>query len=89
MTWTILVLLLGIALFLFGGMLLKGDGKKSSNGGIAKKLIKLVAIILIAGSVTRLYVPYYLTSVNPMILQEMASKMQEQQNAEKPAKAAG
>ena len=83
MTWTILILLLGIALFLFGGMLLKGDGKKSSNGGIAQKLIKLVAIILIAGSVTRLYVPYYLTSVNPMILQEMASKMQEQQNAEK------
>ena len=83
MTWTILILLLGIALFLFGGMLLKGDGKKSSNGGIAKKLIKLVAIILIAGSVTRLYVPYYLTSVNPMILQEMASKMQEMQNAEK------
>ena len=83
MTWTILILLLGIALFLFGGMLLKGDGKKSSNGGIAKKLIKLVAIILIAGSVTRLYVPYYLTSVNPMILQEMASKMQEQQQAEK------
>jgi len=84
MTWTILVLLLGIALFLFGGMLLKGDGKKPTMGAmLGKKLIKLLAIILIAGSVTRLFVPYYLTSVNPAILQEMASKMQEQQNAEK------
>lgn len=84
MTWTILILLIGIALFLFGGMLLKGDSKKPTTGTIlCKKSIKLLAIILIAGSVTRLFVPYYLTSVNPMILQEMAGKMQEQQQAEK------
>ena len=84
MTWTILILLIGIALFLFGGMLLKGDGKKPTMGTIlTKKLVKLFAIILIAGSVTRLFVPYYLTSVNPMILQEMASKMQEVQQAGK------
>ena len=84
MTWTILVLLLAIALFLFGGMLVKGDAKKQTMGYIiCKKLIKLLAIILIAGCVARLYVPYYLTSVNPAILQEMANNMQEQQQAEK------
>lgn len=84
MTWTILVLVLAIALFLFGGMLLKNDGKKPTTGAIiAKKSIKLVSILLIAGCVCRLYVPYYLTSVNPGILQEMATGMQEQQNAEK------
>ena len=84
MTWTILVLVLGIALFMFGGMMLKSDAKKSSNGIImAKKAIKLVSVLLIAGSVCRLYVPYYLTSVNPAILQQMADGMQEQMNKEK------
>lgn len=84
MTWTILVLVLAIALFMFGGMLLKQNGKNPSMAIVmAKKSIKLVAIILIAGSVCRLFVPYYLTSVNPAILQEMANGMQAQQNAEK------
>ena len=84
MTWTILVLVLAVALFLFGGMLLKQDGRKPSAGVIfGKKAISLVAILLIAGCVTRLYMPYYLTRVNPMILQEMITTMQEQQNAEK------
>lgn len=84
MTLTIIVLLLGIALFLFGGMLFKHDAKKPTTGAIVtKKLVKLASILLIAGAVTRLYVPYYLTSVNPGILQEMATGMQEQQNAEK------
>ncbi len=84
MTWTILVLILGIALFMFGPMVLKVDGKKPGTGIIlAKKAIKLVAIILVAGSVCRLYVPYYLTSVNPAIVQDMVTGMQEQQNAEK------
>ena len=84
MTWTILVLVLAVALFLFGGMLVKADAKKQALGFIVcKKSIKLLAIILIAGCVTRLYVPYYLTSVNPMILQEMANKIQEVQSVEK------
>ena len=84
MFWTILILVIGIALFLFGGMFAKQDGKKSeSSPMIIKKLIKLVAIILIAGCVCRLYTPYYLTHTNPMLLQEMVSAMQEQQNAEK------
>lgn len=85
MTWTILVLVVGILLFLFGGMLLpKGDAKKPSAKNIfAHKSIKLIAVILIAGSVCRLYVPYYLTAVNPIIVQEMVNGMQEQQQAEK------
>ena len=84
MTWTILVLILGIALYMFGGMLLKQDTKKPAMGVIwAKKAIKVISIIMVAGSVCRLYVPYYLTSVNPAILQEMVEGMQVQQNAEK------
>lgn len=85
MTWTILVLIVGILLFLFGGMLLpKGDGKKPSAKNILlNKSIKLIAIILISGSICRLYVPYYLTAVNPIIVQEMITGMQEQQQAEK------
>ena len=85
MTWTILVLVVGILLFLFGGMLLpKGDEKKPSAGKIvAKKCISVIAIILIAGSMCRLYMPYYLTAVNPAIVQEMVTGMQEQQQAEK------
>ena len=83
MFWTIIVLIVGIALFLFGGFT-KSDGKKSANGNvIVKKVIKLVAIILIAGCVCRLYTPIYLTQTNPAILQEMVTAMQEQQNAEK------
>ena len=42
MTWTILVLVLGIALFMFGGMLLKQDAKKPSAGvKMVKKAIKV------------------------------------------------
>ena len=85
MTWTILVLVVGILLFLFGGMLLpKGDEKKPSAGrNVAKKCISLIAIILISGSMCRLYMPYYLTAINPAIVQEMVNGMQEQQQAEK------
>ncbi len=85
MTWTILILVIGILLFLFGGMLLgKGDDKKPSAGKIvANKSVTLIAIILIAGSMCRLYTPYYLTAVNPAIVQEMITGMQEQQQAEK------
>ncbi len=85
MTWTILVLVVGILLFLFGGMLLpKGDEKKPSAGKIfAKKCITLIAIVLISGSMCRLYTPFYLTAVNPAIVQEMVNGMQEQQQAEK------
>ena len=84
MTWTILVLVLGIALYMFGGMMVKHDAKKPTQGSIlAKKAIKVVAILLVAGSVCRLYTPIYLTSVNPEIIQEMVDAMQNKQNAEK------
>ena len=80
MIWTILALLLGVALFLFSGVLLKGDGKKPSMGAmLIKNLIAVAAIILIAGSVTDVY----LTSINPGVLQEMATKLQEKQNVVK------
>ncbi len=84
MTWTILVLVVGIILFMFGGMLFRTDSKKPSTGIIlGKKAIKLISIILIAGSVCRLYMPVYLLDVNPAIIQDMVTNMQEQQNAEK------
>ena len=71
MTWTILIFVVGILLFLFGGVMLsKGDGKKPSTKSIIMvKSIKLISIILISGSICRLYVPYYLTAVNPVIVQ--------------------
>ena len=41
MTWTILVLVLAIALYVFGGKMVKQDAKKASAGaGYAKKVIK-------------------------------------------------
>ena len=84
MTWTILVLVLGIALYMFGGMMLKHDAKKPAMGAkLVKKAIKVIAIIMVAGSVCRLYMPYYLTSVNPAIIQEMVEAMQEQMNEQK------
>ena len=84
MIWTIIILALAIVLFMFGGILFKQEGKKPSAGAmVAKKFVKLVAIIVISGCVTRLYVPHYLTAVNPAILQEMASGMQAQQNENK------
>lgn len=84
MIWTIILLIVGIALFLFGGMLLNKGGKKPTNDGIIiKKIVKLISIILISGCVCRLYTPYYMTHVNPTILKEMVTAMQEQQEAEK------
>jgi protein-disulfide isomerase len=80
MTWTTLILLVGIALYVFAKPLfgLTADGKKPISDAmkIAKKLVKVLAIMIIAGSVCRLYMPYYLTEVNPAILQEMAQNMQ-------------
>ena len=84
MTLTILVLVLGAALFLFGGALLKSGDKKPADGAkFTKHLIKLIAVLLLVGSVCRLYVPYYLTSVNPAIIQEMVEGMQKKQNEDK------
>ena len=80
MIWTILVLVVAIALFLFGANVLGSTGKGEN---FLQKCIKLIAVILISGCMVRIVMPYYLTSVNPMILQEMANNFQEQQAAEK------
>ena len=83
MTWAILILVLAVILYVFGGMLFRHDGKKPSEIGIyIIKSMKVLAIILIAGCVVRLWTPYYLANVNPMLLQEMATNMQEQKQAE-------
>lgn len=84
MTWTILVLLIAMALYLFGGMLIKDSGKKTSTNSIwMKNVIKLLSVLLIAGCVCRLYTPIYLVHTNPMILQEVVNSMQEKQSAVK------
>ena len=84
MTWTILVLILGIALYVFNGKLVKQDANKPTAMSVyLKKAINVVAVLLVAGSVCRLFVPYYLTDVNPAIIQEMVEGMQAQQQAEK------
>ena len=82
MIWTILILIVAIALFLFGAKMLGGNAK-GGNQSLLQKCINLLAIILIAGCVARLWTPYYLTKSNPMILQEMANGFQEQQAVEK------
>lgn len=84
MTWTILILILAIALFVFSGFIVRSDSKKASvQGIIMHRLISVVAIALIAGCVCRLWTPVYLTQTNPEILQEMVASMQAQQEAAK------
>jgi len=84
MIWTIILLVVGIALFMAGGMLVMDNGKKPSIvTTMVKRAIKLVAIVLVAACVCRIVTPYYLTKVNPAILQTMVTAMQEQQQAEK------
>ncbi len=88
MTWTILVLVLSIALYLFSDVLVKTDAKKATAGvKFTEKAIKLVAVMLLAGCVAgcfcRVYMPYYLTEVNPGIVQHMVEGMQKKMNEEK------
>ena len=83
MIWTIitvLILIAAIALYLFAG---KQDGKKVASDTIASKGISVIAIVLIAFSVCRLFTPTYLVKTNPAILQEMVQNMQAQQEKEK------
>lgn len=84
MTWTILILILAIALYVFSGFIVKSDSKKASvQGIIMHRLVSVVAGLLIAGCVCRLWTPVYLTQTNPEILQEMVASMQAQQEAAK------
>ena len=84
MTWTILLLIVAIALYVCGGMLLKHDSKKATVGDIIMhKGLNVVAIVLIAGCVCRLWTPVYLVKTNPVILQDMVASMQAQQEQAK------
>jgi len=83
MTWTIVILVLAVALYVFGGMAVKHDGKPQAKDIIVHKCISVIAIVLIAGCVCRLWTPTYLTKTNPGILQEMVSAMQQQQEVTK------
>ena len=87
MIWTIitvLILLAAIALYMFGGMFFKQDGKKASGMDvILHKGVSACAIVLIAVCVCRLWTPTYLVKTNPAILQEMVQNMQAQQEQEK------
>ena len=83
MFWTIitvLILLAAIALYMFGG---KQDGKKVASDTILGKGISVIAIVLIAFSVCRLFTPAYLLHTNPEILQSMVQNMQAQQEQAK------
>lgn len=78
MTWTILVLIIAVALYMFGSMLIKHDPKKQMTISqlIAKRLIKLIAIVLLIIGVARIWTPCYLTKTNPGILRDMVTGMQ-------------
>ncbi len=81
---TVIILLLAIALYMFGGMFFKQDGKKASGMDVVlSKGVSALAIVLIAFSVCRLWTPSYLLHTNPAILQEMVQNMQAQQEQEK------
>ena len=50
MIWTLLILILAIALYIFGGKFINADNKKGSGSNIIMhKVVNAVAIILIAG----------------------------------------
>ena len=84
MTWTIIILIAAVALYMFGHVLLKRDNKKPSLMGIVMhKGVSAIAVMLIAGCMARLVVPVYLTKSNPAILQEMVAEMQAQQEEAK------
>jgi len=84
MIWTLLILVLAIALYMFGDKFIKSGNKKASALDIVMhKGINVLAIILIAGSVCRLWTPAYLINTNPAILQEMVQNMQAQQEQAK------
>jgi len=84
MTWTIIILIAAIALYMFGHILLRQDSKKTSLMGVVlHKGISTIAVVLIAGCMVRLVMPVYLTKTNPAILQEMVASMQAQQDEAK------
>ena len=88
MIWTIitvLILVAAVVLYMFGGMFLEHDAKKTvaTKDVFMHKGVSALAIIVIAFSVCRLWTPVYLVHTNPAILQEMVQSMQAQQEQEK------
>jgi len=84
MIWTLLILVLAIALYVFGGLFINAGSKKTSTlGMVVHKGVNVIAIMLIAGCVCRLWTPVYLVNTNPAILQEMVQNMQAQQEEAK------
>ncbi len=77
MAWTILILLVALALYLVGGIIADKvmGSKKSEKKNLVKKAIEVIAIVFVVGTVT----PMYLTNVNPGILKNMAEAMQKQE----------
>lgn len=85
MIWTILVLVVAIALYVFSGKLVKTEGKKSLPGAqFMLGGIKIVAIVLLVIGLNRfgLGTTYYLAESNPAILKDMAQNMQIQEREE-------
>ncbi|MCL1892420.1 MAG: thioredoxin domain-containing protein [Alphaproteobacteria bacterium] len=77
MTWTILALIIAVALYMFGTEYIKLDPKKSKvMHNIVHKSVHLVAIALLIVGVARIWTPVYLTSVNPGIVMEMVKGAQ-------------
>ena len=79
MTWTILILVVAVALYVFSGKLVKTDGKKPAPAAhFVKNGATLAAIILLIVGVNRIGVgtSHYLLEENPAILQEMVNNMQ-------------
>ena len=88
MIWTILVsafiLIVGMALYILGGLFFKSAGKNPSAGAVVgKRAISVVAVLMIvvsgAAFVSRVHVPYYLVDVNPLILEDMVQSAQKKQ----------
>ena len=81
MTWTILILVIAAALFVFGGILLHKLSVKDSSpiSVYSKKAMTAIAVVLAIVGVNRLGLGtgYYLTESNPHILQTMAQNMQQ------------
>jgi len=85
MIWTIVILVVAVALYAIAGIFLY-KGKKKEPTAIAiicKKVLRLASIVLLIVGVNRLGLgtTYYLTQSNPAILQTMAQNMQAAQQA--------
>jgi protein-disulfide isomerase len=82
MIWTILILVLAIALFAGGELLFANFSKKEMAPIVhwAKKGVNLISIIMLVIGINRMGMgtKYYLVDYNPMILQDMAQNMQSQ-----------